>query len=652
MELWGTLRLAEPAELRDSHVAITFYRWSTPTAAPRFRAAALATQALRKDASAEDKKYIVDVTKVLDQRPPQVAYVVPIYESTLEVSLRTLADRKREQWTEQAALHIGRALRASHTAGGGARYHGDVKTSHILVDHVDEHGDKAPEFRLGGFAPDPEPAGAALPVSIVPECLAQKYQGNDGLGKRQWRDVAALAMILYQLLTGRTLQFESLGELSKQIEPLDKLLAAPDHEHRRMLPKIITALKDIFSGKTATLTIQDFLARIEPVPSVTVTQLLPAAPGPVRHQLRILHLSDLHHRGPRETEPERRRRVLGRAWLDNLGELRNNGGAFDLVVFTGNVAFSGAADEYRDLMHHTRVAGDGVDTWLDDTLAAAGCDRSRLFVIPGDRDIDCCIHVDAWRTVRTEWSNAGSDDDVQFSRWFVRGEKAPRGMDDAQRDQILERQSAYRAWLRDDLGRRDLLPDERRSRLGYRASPAFARLPFLVHLIGLDSAWLAGDDGDARKLRLTNDQIMRLCTDEDGRDLTGLRIALIHHPLGDLADGERARDLLRERGIDLMLSGHLLEARVSEIVGPDGRLRDIATGCLYHHDRYPNAITAMTLQLDDVGGLREIEFWFRGWSEKRGFWHDDDSLYRGTRSGRVTWSAAPPPELAATAAGS
>src|SRR5262249_32335481 len=162
-----------------------------------------------------------------------------------------------------------------------------------------------------------------------------------------------------------------------------------------------------------------------------------------------------------------------------------------------------------------------------------------------------------------EWSNGGREEDAQFARWFVRGAPAPRGMDDAQRDQILERQSAYQAWLRDDLGRRDLLPDERRSRLGYRASLARSRLPVPVHVLGLDSAWLAGDDGDARKLRLTDDQILRLSSDEDGRGLTGLRIALVHHPLGDLADGERARDLLREKGIELMLSGHLLEARVS-----------------------------------------------------------------------------------------
>ena len=39
-----------------------------------------------------------------------------------------------------------------------------------------------------------------------------------------------------------------------------------------------------------------------------------------RYRLRILHLSDLHERGPREGEPWRKRRVLGLGLTDGLGE--------------------------------------------------------------------------------------------------------------------------------------------------------------------------------------------------------------------------------------------------------------------------------------------------------------------------------------------
>ncbi|HID31551.1 MAG TPA: hypothetical protein EYP19_16330, partial [Desulfobacterales bacterium] len=62
--------------------------------------------------------------------------------------------------------------------------------------------------------------------------------------------------------------------------------------------------------------------------------------------LRILHLSDLHERGPRESEPWRRRRVLGSAWEDNLDALCV-AGAPDLVCFTGDIADWGRETEYE-----------------------------------------------------------------------------------------------------------------------------------------------------------------------------------------------------------------------------------------------------------------------------------------------------------------
>jgi hypothetical protein len=76
---------------------------------------------------------------------------------------------------------------------------------------------------------------------------------------------------------------------------------------------------------------------------------------------------------------------------------------------------------------------------------------------------------------------------------------------------VLARQSAYRNWLY-ALRR----PDPECSPLGYRHSFRPMRLPFDVHIIGLDSAWLAGDDHDAQQLRLTGDQILPLCAQEGG----------------------------------------------------------------------------------------------------------------------------------------
>lgn len=367
------------------------------------------------------------------------------------------------------------------------------------------------------------------------------------------------------------------------------------------------------------------------------------SPDAVHHSLRILHISDLHIRGPRETDRARRNRVLGPKWRDNLLQLCEDG-PFDLVAFTGDVAFSGADDEYRELMEDKREDGN-VATWLDDMLFAVGCTRAQLFVVPGNHDIERDTHPAAWRAVRDAWSVAGAEDDAAFARWITKDLEAPRGMDPVLRRQLLARQAAYRAWL-SRLGRRDLLPDPRRSHLGYRATLRLPGLPFATHIIGLDSAWLSGDDHDARKIRLTDDQVLGLCTNREGDPLRGLRIALVHHPLAELADGERARRLLQEYQVDLLLSGHLHEPEARAIATPDGQLLDVATSCLYQHDRFPNAMTALTLTLSATGALREIEFRFRGWSDTAG-WCDNNGLYAGTRNGRLRWSPATRPDIAA-----
>jgi hypothetical protein len=229
------------------------------------------------------------------------------------------------------------------------------------------------------------------------------------------------------------------------------------------------------------------------------------------------------------------------------------------------------------------------------------------------------------------------------------------GFKDRQREQLLQRQAAYRRWVAEELGlphltggagaKSDPHPHPH-PHLGWRYT-----LPIPVgpdggscdlHLIGLDSAWLAGDDADASQLQLTSDQVMRLTTDSEGRPLDGLRIALVHHPLDDLADGAECRRLLADH-VDLLLRGHLHESEPNEWADPQRRLRQVTTGCLYEGhgtDQYPNACTVIEIGLDAPGddGCRPLRYQlhFRG-SSSRGHWFDDNGLYSGTKDGRLLW---------------
>ena len=346
-----------------------------------------------------------------------------------------------------------------------------------------------------------------------------------------------------------------------------------------------------------------------------------------RHRLRILHLSDLHERGSRETEPWRRRRVLGDGWAENLGVLLQDG-PIDLVCFTGDAADWGLPEEYAR-----------VTDFFAGLLDRLHLDKDRLFVIPGNHDIGRKIHPDVWSAVREAAFRA---DPLDLALWMAGG-SLPMGFEDGWRDRLLERQAAYRSWVRDGLGRPDLDPAASpHGLLGYRREVRLPHLDVPVHLIGLDTAWLCGDDHDAGKLRLTDAQLGKLATDEKGNPLPGFRLVLMHHPFHELADGADLRRRIAPWA-DLVLRGHLHEPEAETWADPDRTIRQLAAGCLYEGhraDQYPNACHVLTVGLDDSGRPAQIDLRFRAFSARGGHWHDDNSLYKDSKDGRLTWPIA------------
>lgn len=337
--------------------------------------------------------------------------------------------------------------------------------------------------------------------------------------------------------------------------------------------------------------------------------------------IRILHLSDLHERGSRESEPWRRRRVLGSAWEQNIDTLLDEG-PIDLVCFTGDAADWGKAEELASTI-----------PFFEALLDRLGLGVERLFAVPGNHDVDRSIAPDAWEQLRQAAARA---DALDFARWMAGG-TAPPGFDDSWRDAVLRRQGAYRTWLHHDLGRAALDPAAGpHGVLGYRQELTIRGVA--LTLVGLDTAWLCGDDHDAGRLWLTDQQVLSLL---DG-DSTAPCLVLMHHPFAELADGAHCRRLVSERA-DLVLRGHLHETELHTVADPDRQLLELAAGCLYEGhraDRWPNACQLLTLHLDTAGQLRRIEARLRSFSP-RGHWFDDDGLYRESRQGRLSLSVTP-----------
>jgi predicted MPP superfamily phosphohydrolase len=231
-----------------------------------------------------------------------------------------------------------------------------------------------------------------------------------------------------------------------------------------------------------------------------------------QYRLQFLHISDLHAKGPREKEPWRRRRVLGDAWLRNLETLIQEEGSVDFVFFTGDAAQSGKPEEYAE-----------VTDFFRSLCMELGIGMERLFVVPGNHDIARDVQTEAWASARMRL--AATSDLLGVSRWMNGiSSGPPLGFEDSWKAAILERRRAYRAWAGDDLQRAEP------AGLGYRSSVELPGWAHPIHIVGLDTAWLCGDDADAGRLLLTENQVGRHLTGANGDPLPGLRIVLMHHP--------------------------------------------------------------------------------------------------------------------------
>lgn len=92
----------------------------------------------------------------------------------------------------------------------------------------------------------------------------------------------------------------------------------------------------------------------------------------------LLHISDIHFRSPDclnpDLDPDRPYRThLIRDVRSRVSDL----GPVSAILVGGDIAFKGAPDEYQTAM-----------VWIKELAAVAGCPLERVFVVPGNHDVD------------------------------------------------------------------------------------------------------------------------------------------------------------------------------------------------------------------------------------------------------------------------
>ena len=327
--------------------------------------------------------------------------------------------------------------------------------------------------------------------------------------------------------------------------------------------------------------------------------------------IRLLHLSDIHFRTGTSWDSDPVLRALARF----IGEEVRRGLQPDLVAITGDLAFSGKAEEYA-------LALD----WLEHQLWPAFSpvlSRDRLLLVPGNHDADRGRVGKGARHIQDGQLAERSQDAI-----------AELLKDDDERDLVLKRHAAYLDFCKDWFGAAQPLPWWQRciELDGQR-----------LHIAGLDSAWMACGDTDRGRLLLGRYQVHQTVLHPDGEG-ADWRLALLHHPWDYLAefDARTTKEALHLNR-DLLLRGHLHAGEAFHVISPDPdrTCLELAAGCVYDGSDYPNAFQWIEL----YPAPRRVRVHFRLWV--KGKWQRDRNQPGGDDQGVVEFRLPPRADPAA-----
>jgi hypothetical protein len=310
-----------------------------------------------------------------------------------------------------------------------------------------------------------------------------------------------------------------------------------------------------------------------------------AAAGPV---VRVLHLSDFHFRSSTTWDAST---VLGRLSVD-IARLAYEGLAPDLIVLTGDVAYSGKATEY-----------DLARTWITkELLPAAGVGVDRLVIVPGNHDADR-NRVDF---VAQQIARGIRDERNQ--------QRVTEVLDGTGGSLLLGRLEAFMAFV-NDLG----AAGAPLKRPWYQA--IFELEGMTLHCAAMASSWLSADDSDYGGLLLG----LRQCNEVlGGADQADVVLVALHHPWDYVAEWDRRSSLAEiERSAGLILRGHLHEERHDyRASARHGGVLELAAGACYESSEHPSSYHLVELW-PRAPQERRARVHVRYWDPTRRDWRPD-----------------------------
>jgi tetratricopeptide (TPR) repeat protein/predicted phosphodiesterase len=267
-----------------------------------------------------------------------------------------------------------------------------------------------------------------------------------------------------------------------------------------------------------------------------------------------------------------------------------------------DLAFYGKKEEYNAAAQH----------FLAPVLDAAGLDKSRLFIVPGNHDLDhnsFDLLLEGIKKPLTE--------EKDFKEWLE---------DDKKRAKMLEPFEAFKEFVKDYADG---------SFSAYAGSYRLDIAGKKIALLGFNSALMCGrsrnknDDeiDDKGKIMVGEPQVYDMLKKNRDADL---RIVVLHHPFDWLTEQDRIPvEAWLKQSAHFILCGHQHRPKVTVETGTDGDCIMIPAGASYERrkaadQQYDNAYNFVHLDFEN----QNVAVYLRCWSDRGNRWREDIDVYK------------------------
>jgi len=277
-------------------------------------------------------------------------------------------------------------------------------------------------------------------------------------------------------------------------------------------------------------------------------------------ELKWLHISDFHCKENIKWSQD----LVLNSLLKDIKQKYSGESKPDLIFVTGDISFSGKKAEF-----------DMAQEFIDKLSEVTSVEKDNVFFVPGNHDVDRDEEEDAIVGARILTSSL-----IELDRIYSNPKRLKT---------LYKRQKNYRNFANGNRSEKIYFEDSSTHKIEIELKS------IKIKILLLDSAWLAHDDTDCKKLAVGLQQIKN-CVDDSHKNY--LVIALMHHPVSWLKEFEEP--LIENTLIEdthIVLRGHAHQGDASSIEKNDERLVVFTAGAAYESRTSVNSYSFGKLNL-------------------------------------------------------